>query len=172
MIAGEMKLDVDIAKRVGLFHDIGKALDHTVEGGHALIGADLLKRCGESNEVVNGVAAHHHDVEAINVYSSLVASADAISSARPGARLETTELYIKRLERLEAIANSYAGVKKSYAMHAGREVRVFVEPETVDENEAMLMARNICRQIEDELKYPGQIRLVVIRETRCVEYAR
>ncbi len=172
MLAGEMGLDVSVAKRVGLFHDIGKAVDHEIEGGHAIIGADLLKKAGESAEVVNGVAAHHEDVEASGPYAVLASAADAISGARPGARSETTEIYIKRLERLEGIANSYEGVKKSYAIHAGREVRVFVEPSKVDENEAMLMARNISKQIQDELQYPGQIRIIVIRETRCVEYAK
>jgi ribonuclease Y len=172
LMAAELGLDVEIAKRVGLFHDIGKALDHEVEGGHAIIGGDFLKRCGESADVVNGVAAHHHDVESINCYAALAAAADAISGSRPGARTETTEIYIKRLERLEGIANSYEGVKKSYAIQAGREVRVFVEPARVDDNEASLIARNISKQIHDELQYPGQIRVVVIRETRCVEYAR
>ncbi|MCE9616306.1 MAG: ribonuclease Y [Lentisphaerae bacterium] len=172
MMASELRLDVDVAKRVGLFHDIGKALDHEVEGGHALIGADLLKRCGESLDVVNGVAAHHNDVEAVNVFAALAAAADAISSSRPGARSETTEIYIKRLEKLEAIANSHPGVIKCYAIQAGREVRVFVDPGRVGEGEALQMARHISKQIEDELQYPGQIRIVVIRETRCVEYAR
>jgi ribonuclease Y len=172
MLASEMGLDVNTAKRVGLFHDIGKAVDHEIEGGHAIIGADLLKKAGESAEVINGVAAHHEDVEASGPYALLASAADAISSSRPGARSETTELYIKRLERLEGIANSYEGVKKSYAIQAGREVRVFVEPSKVNDNEAMVMARNVSMQIQDELKYPGQIRIVVIRETRCVEYAR
>jgi ribonuclease Y len=172
MMAGELGLDVGVAKRVGLFHDIGKALDHKVEGPHALIGADLLKRCGESSDVVHGVAAHHNDVEPESLYPILASASDAISGSRPGARSETTEIYIKRLERLEAIANSYEGVKKTYAIHAGREVRVFVEPSKIDENEALMMARNISKQIEDELQFPGEIRVMVIRETRCVEYAR
>ena len=172
MIAGELGLDVGVAKRVGLFHDIGKALDHKVEGPHALIGADLLKRCGESSDVVHGVAAHHNDVDPESLYPILASASDAISGSRPGARSETTEIYIKRLERLEAIAKNYEGVKKSYAIHAGREVRVFVEPSKIDENEALMMARNISKQIEDELQFPGEIRVMVIRETRCVEYAR
>jgi ribonuclease Y len=172
MIAGELGLDVSVAKRVGLFHDIGKALDHKVEGPHALIGADLLRRCGESSDVVHGVAAHHNEVEQESLYPILASASDAISGSRPGARSETTEIYIKRLERIEAIANNYEGVKKSYAVHAGREVRVFVEPSKIDENEALMMARNISKQIEDELQFPGEIRVMVIRETRCVEYAR
>ena len=172
MIAAELRLDTGIAKRVGLFHDIGKALDHQVEGPHAIIGADLLKRCDESSDVVHGVAAHHNDVEPENLYAILASSADAISGSRPGARSENTEIYVKRLERLEAIANNYEGVKKSYAIHAGREVRVFVEPSKIEENEALMMAKHISKQIEDELQYPGEIRIMVIRETRCVEYAR
>ncbi len=172
MMAGEMGLDVSIAKRIGLFHDIGKALDHEVEGGHALIGADLLKRHNESPIVVNGVAAHHDDVEAESVYALLASAADAISSSRLGARSETTEIYLKRLENLERIANSFEGVTKSYAIQAGREVRVLVEPDTIDDNDAMVLARNVSKKIESDLQYPGQIRVTVVRETRCVEYAR
>jgi len=172
MMAAELGLDTGTAKRVGLFHDIGKALDHKVEGPHAIIGANLLKRCDESSDVVHGVAAHHNDVEPENLFAILASSADAISGSRPGARSEKTEIYIKRLERLEAIANNYEGVKKSYAIHAGREVRVFVEPSKIEENEALMMAKHISKQIEDELQYPGEIRVMVIRETRCVEYAR
>jgi len=172
MMAAELDLDTGIAKRVGLFHDIGKALDHEYEGAHAIIGADLLKRGGEAADVVHGVAAHHNDVEPENLYAILASASDAISGSRPGARSETTEIYIKRLERIEAIATNYEGVKKCYAVHAGREVRVFVEPSKIDENEALLIAKNISRQIEDELQYPGEIRVMVIRETRCVEYAR
>jgi len=172
LMAGELGLDTQVARRVGIFHDIGKALDHEVEGGHAMIGADLLKRCGETPEVVNAVAAHHEDVEANTLYATLCSAADAISSSRLGARSETTGLYIKRLEKLEAIANSFEGVEKSYAIQAGREVRVMVEPDKVDDNEAMALARNMCRKIEAELKYPGQIRVTVIRERRCVDYAK
>ncbi|HAS82908.1 MAG TPA: ribonuclease Y [Verrucomicrobia bacterium] len=172
LMAGELGLDPLLAKRVGIFHDIGKALDHEVEGGHATIGADLLKRMGETPEVVNAVAAHHEDVEATTLYAVLCAAADAISSSRVGARSETTGLYIKRLEKLEAIANSFEGVEKSYAIQAGREVRVMVEPDTVDDNAAIVLARNMCRKIEAELKYPGQIRVTVIRERRCIDYAK
>ena len=172
LLAGELGLDVQVAKRVGMFHDIGKALDHEVEGGHAVIGAELLRRCGESAEVVNAVAAHHEDVEAQSVYAALCCAADAMSSSRVGARSETTDLYIKRLEKLEAIANSFPGVEKCFAIQAGREVRVMVEPDQVTDETAMVLARDIARQIESDLKYPGQIRVTVIRERRCIEYAR
>lgn len=172
IMAGELGLDVTLARRIGLFHDIGKAADHEVEGGHAVIGADFLKRHGEAQTVVNAVAAHHEEVEAESLYAVLAAAADAISSSRLGARSETTEIYIKRLEKIEAIANGFEGVSKSYAIHAGREVRVIVEPDKVSDNEAMILARNISKKIEAELQYPGQIRIMVIRETRCVEYAR
>jgi ribonuclease Y len=171
LMAGELGLDVTLAKRIGLFHDIGKALDHEVEGGHAVIGADLLKRHGETQVVINAVAAHHAEVQPESLYAILSSAADAISSSRIGARSETTEIYIKRLEKLEAIANGFAGVNKSYAIQAGREVRVIVEPEKVDDAAAMVMARNISKKIESDLQYPGQIRVTVIRETRCVEFA-
>ncbi|MBN2302764.1 MAG: ribonuclease Y [Lentisphaerae bacterium] len=172
VMAGEMGLDVALAKRIGLFHDIGKSLDHEVEGGHAVIGADLLKRHGEDAIVVNATAAHHEEVPAESLYAVLAAAADAISSSRLGARSETTEIYVKRLEQLEEIANGFEGVKKSYAIQAGREVRVIVDPESVDDNGGMVMARNISKKIEENLQYPGQIRVIVIRETRSVEYAR
>ena len=172
LLAGELGLDVQVAKRVGMFHDIGKALDHEVEGGHAVIGADLLRRCGESPEVVNAVAAHHEDVEGQSVYASLCCAADAMSSSRVGARSETTDLYIKRLEKLEAIAGGFPGVEKCFAIQAGREVRVMVEPDQVTDETAMVLARDIAKQIEADLKYPGQIRVTVIRERRCIDYAR
>lgn len=172
VMAGELDLDVPLAKRIGLFHDIGKSLDHEVEGGHAVIGADLLKRHGEVQVVVNAVAAHHEEVQAESLYAVLAAAADAISSSRVGARSETMEIYVKRLEKLEAIANGFEGVEKSYAIQAGREVRVVVVPEKIDDNNAMVMARNISKKIESDLQYPGQIRVTVIRETRAVEYAR
>jgi ribonucrease Y len=172
VMAGEMGLDVSLARRIGLFHDIGKALDHEVEGGHALIGADLLKRHGEDAVVVNAVAAHHEEVPAESPYAALCSAADAISSSRMGARTETSEIYIKRLEKLEAIANAFAGVKKSYAIQAGREVRLLVDPEKVDDHQAMVLAREVGKKIESDLKYPGQIKIIVIREVRCVEYAR
>jgi ribonuclease Y len=172
MMAGELGLDPAIAKRVGLFHDIGKALDHAIEGSHAIIGADLLRKHGEPAVVYNAVAAHHGEVEAESLYSILATAADAMSASRPGARSETTEIYLKRLEKLEAIAGSFRGVEKSYAMQAGREIRVIVEPTKIDDAEAMQMARNISKQIEQELQYPGQIKVTVVRETRCTEYAR
>ncbi len=172
MMAAELGLDATLARRIGLFHDIGKAVDHEVEGGHAIIGADILKRHSEDQVLVNAVAAHHEEVEPESPYAVLCAAADAISSSRPGARSETTDLYLKRLEKLEAVANSFEGVEKSYAIQAGREVRVLVKPESVDDGAAMLLARNISKKIEESLQYPGQIRVTVIRETRCVEYAR
>jgi len=172
LMAAELGLDPAVARRIGLFHDIGKALDHEVEGGHAIIGADLLRRLGETQEVVNAVAAHHNDVEAHSLYAVLCSAADAMSSSRLGARSETTDLYIKRLEKLEAITNSFEGVEKSYAIQAGREVRVIVRPDKVDDAGSMILARDISKKIENDLQYPGQIRITVIRETRCVEYAK
>jgi ribonuclease Y len=155
-----------------LLHDIGKALDHDVEGSHAAIGADVLRRHGEQAVVINAVAAHHEEAPAESLYAVLASAADAISAARPGARSETTDIYIKRLEKLEAVANGFPGVERSYAIQAGREVRVVVQPEKVNDHDAMIMARNICKKIEGELQYPGQIKVVVVRETRCVEYAK
>lgn len=172
LMAGEMNLDVSMAKRIGLFHDIGKALDHEVEGGHAVIGADLLKRSGEQQIVVNAVASHHEEVERESVYAILCSAADTISSSRLGARSATTGIYVKRLEKLESIAMEFDGVKKSYAIQAGREVRVVVDPGQLDDSDSMVLARNISKKVEEDLKYPGQIRVTVIRETRCVEYAR
>jgi ribonucrease Y len=171
MMAAELGLDQDLAKRIGLLHDIGKAIDHTVEGGHAIIGANLLKKHGESQVVCNAVAAHHEDVEGQSVYAILASAADAISAARPGARSQSTDLYLKRLEQLESIAKQYRGVKECYAIQAGRELRVLVEPSKIDDNETLQMARNISKQIKEHVKYPGTIRVAVIRETRCVEYA-
>ncbi len=172
MMAADLGLDTDIAKRVGLFHDIGKALDHEVEGSHVEIGADLLRRYGESPLVCDAVAKHHEADKGGNIYAVLCSAADTLSASRPGARSETTEIYLKRLEKLEEIANNYRGVEKSFAMQAGREIRVFVEPKRIDDNEAMQLARNIAKEIEEKLEYPGQIKVTVIRETRCIEYAR
>jgi ribonuclease Y len=172
LMAPCLGLDATLAKRIGLLHDIGKAMDHEVEGGHAVIGGDFLRRHGEPPVVVNGVASHHEEVPAESLYAVLTAAADAISGSRPGARCETTEIYIKRLEKLEAIANGFAGVEKSYAIQAGREIRVIVVPEKVDDNASFVMARNISKKIESELQYPGQIKIVVVRETRAVEYAK
>ena len=172
VMAGEMGLDVSIGRRIGLFHDIGKALDHQIQGSHAIIGADLLKRHGETAVVYNAVAAHHGEVAGESAYAPLTTAADAMTASRPGARSETTGFYLQRLEKLEQIANSFRGVLKSYAIQAGREVRVIVAPSKIDDHEAMQMARNISKQIEKEVKYPGQIKVTVVRETRCIEYAR
>lgn len=171
MMAAQLGLDQDIAKRVGLLHDIGKALDHTVEGSHALIGADLLKRHGESQIVCNAVASHHEEVEGASIYAILASAADTISAGRPGARSQTTDVYLKRLEKLEKIAKQFRGVKDCYAIQAGRELRVLVEPTKIDDDETLQMARNISKQIKEKVKYPGKIKVAVIRETRCVEYA-
>jgi ribonuclease Y len=172
VMAGELGLDPAVARRIGMLHDIGKSMDHEVEGGHSAIGAELLKRLNEPDAVVNAVAAHHEDVEARSVYAILCSAADAISGSRPGARSETSGVYVQRLEKLEAIANGYPGVRKSYAMQAGREIRVVVDPQAMDDNEAMILAREVSRRIAAELQFPGQIRVVVIREQRFVEYAR
>jgi ribonuclease Y len=172
MIAVEMGLNQQIAKRIGLFHDIGKAVDHAVEGPHAIIGGDLLRKYDEPAEVCQGVACHHREVEPVTLYGTLANAADAISASRPGARSESMELYLQRLEKLETIANSFAGVEKSYALQAGREIRVIVEPTKLTDGEAMQLARGISKRIESELQYPGQIKVTVIRETRSVEYAK
>ncbi|NCC50467.1 MAG: ribonuclease Y [Spartobacteria bacterium] len=172
MMASELDLDPTIAKRVGLFHDIGKALDHQIEGNHAIIGADLLRKHGEAPVVINAVAAHHGEVVPESLYATLASAADAITASRPGARSETTEIYLKRLVKLEEIATGFRGVEKSFAIQAGREIRVIIEPSKIDDNEAMQMARNIAKQIEADLQYPGQIKVTVIRETRCIEYAK
>lgn len=171
MMASEIGLDAATARRVGLFHDIGKALDHEVEGTHAAIGAALLRKNGEAPEVVAGVEFHHEKTES-SVYAMLCATADAISSARPGARTESTEIYLNRVSRLEEIATAAPGVKKAFAVQAGRELRVIVDPEAVGDAEAKILARDVSRKIQEQVKFPGQIRVVVIRETRCVEYAR
>ena len=171
-MAAELGVDVKLTKRAGLLHDIGKSVDQETEGPHALLGAELAKKYGESKEVINAIAAHHSDVEPETVEAILVQAADAISAARPGARRETLEAYIKRLEKLEEIANSFAGVEKSYAIQAGREIRIMVKPEDVDDLGVLEIARNIAKKVEDELEYPGQIKVNVIRETRVTEYAK
>ena len=171
-IAAELKLDEQKARRIGLFHDIGKAVDHEVEGTHAAIGADLLRKYNENKDVVNAVAAHHCEVEATSIYGILVNACDALSASRPGARSETTELYLKRLEQLETIAKEFPGVDSCFALQAGREVRVVVQPEKVSEAQANNMARDICLRIEKEMNYPGQIKVSIIRETRAVEFAK
>lgn len=172
IMAVELGLDIQTAKRIGLLHDIGKAVDHEVEGPHALIGADLLKRYREAPDIINAVAAHHGDEEAKSVEAVLVQAADAISAARPGARRETLEAYIKRLEKLEEIANSFEGVEKSFAIQAGREIRIIVKPDKIDDALSARIARDIVKRVENELEYPGQIKVVVIRETRVVDYAK
>lgn len=171
-MAAELGADVKLAKRAGLLHDIGKAVDHEVEGTHVQIGTDLAKRYKESLEVTHAIAAHHCDIEPTTVEAVLVQAADAISGARPGARRETLESYIKRLEKLEEIANSFEGVEKSFAIQAGREIRIMVKPESVTDADIIYIARDIVKKIEDELEYPGQIKVNVIRETRSIEYAK
>ncbi len=172
VMASELGLDPVPAKRAGLLHDIGKAIDHEVEGGHAVIGADLARRFGEKQNIVHAIEAHHNDIEPNSVLDVLVQAADAVSAARPGARKETLDAYIKRLEKLEEIANSYEGVERTYAIQAGREVRVMVQPEKVDEATTVVLAHDIANRIENELQYPGQVKVVVIRESRAVGIAK
>jgi ribonuclease Y len=172
VMASELGADVKIAKRAGLLHDIGKAVDHEVEGPHVTIGVDLAKKYKESKEVLHAIAAHHGDIEPQTVEAVLVQAADAISAARPGARRETLEAYIKRLEKLEEIANSFEGIEKSYAIQAGREIRIMVKPELINDDEIVHTAREIVKRVEEELDYPGQIKVNVIRETRAIEYAK
>jgi ribonuclease Y len=165
-------LNANIAKRAGLLHDIGKAVDHEVEGPHAEIGAKLVGKYGERWEIVHAIEAHHGDVEPATIEAVLVQAADAISASRPGARRESLEAYIKRLEKLEKIADSFDGVEKSYAIQAGREVRIIVKPDKIDDVGAARLAREISKRIEEELEYPGQIKVTVVREIRAVGYAK
>lgn len=172
VMADELGLDGSIARRAGFLHDIGKAMDREVEGGHPAIGANYLKRFKESPIILNAVEAHHGDIEADNPYTPLVAAADAISASRPGARRETLERYIKRLEKLEEIGTSFEGVENCYAIQAGREVRVIVNADKIDDEATMKVARDIAAKIEDEMTYPGEIKVTLLREVRCIEYAR
>ncbi len=172
MIAAELGLDEKKAKRIGLFHDLGKAIDHEVEGPHAQIGADFLRKNNEAKDVIHAVAAHHGELEPESCYDILCSACDTLSASRPGARSETTELYLKRLEQLETIAHEFAGVESCFALQAGREVRVMVTPEKISEGEAQVLAKDICSRIEKEMTYPGQIKVTIIRETRSVEYAK
>nr|WP_250214907.1 ribonuclease Y [Acrocarpospora catenulata] len=172
IMASELRLDRDLVKRCALLHDIGKALTHEVEGSHALIGAEIARRYGEHEDVVHAIEAHHNEVEVRTVEAVLTQAADAISGSRPGARRESLEAYVKRLERLEEIAQSYEGVEKVFAMQAGREIRVMVRPDNVDDIQAQVIARDVAKQVEEELTYPGQIRITVVRESRATEFAR
>ena len=172
IIADELGLDSKLAKRAGLLHDIGKSIDHEIEGTHVEIGVDILKRYKENDLVINAVEAHHGDVEPQSLEAVIVMAADAISASRPGARRETLETYIKRLEKLEEIANSFDGVEKSYAIQAGREVRIMVKPENINDDQMTVMAHDVAKRIEDEMEYPGQIKVTVVRESRSIEYAK
>ncbi len=172
VMASELELDFKLARRVGLLHDIGKAVDHQVEGTHAKIGADLAKKFGESNEVVLAIEAHHEETQTNSIYGVLAIAADAVSAARPGARRETLESYIKRLEKLESIAHLFKGVDKAYAIQAGREIRVVVQPDKISDADSIVLARDIRKKIEEGMEYPGQIKVTIIRETRAIEYAK
>ncbi len=172
LMAAELGEDVAVAKRAGLLHDIGKSVDHEIEGSHVSIGVDILRKYKESDEIMNAVEAHHGDVEATSIIAVLVQAADSISAARPGARRETLETYVKRLQKLEEISNSFPEVDKSFAIQAGREVRIMVKPDAVTDDTMILVAREICKKIEAEMEYPGQIKVHIIRETRAVEYAK
>jgi len=172
IIAAELGLNIKQAKRIGLLHDIGKAVDHEIEGPHAIIGSDLAKKYGESSKVVNAIASHHNDIDPQSVLAVIVQAADTLSAARPGARREMLENYIKRIEDLEGVAVSFSGVSKCYAIQAGREIRIMVQSDEVTDEGAIMLARDVTKKIESEISYPGQIKVIVIRETRAVEYAR
>ena len=172
MMASELGINVKSAKRAGLLHDIGKAVDHEIEGSHALIGSDLAKKYGENEDIVHAISAHHDDIKPQTVMAVLVQAADALSAARPGARREMLMTYVKHLKDLENIANSFNGVSKSYAVQAGREVRVIVESKDISDDASVVMSKDIAKKVEESLTYPGQIKVTVIRETRSIEYAK
>jgi ribonuclease Y len=172
LLAAELGADVATAKRAGLLHDLGKAIDHETEGTHVSIGVDIAKRYKESDEVLHAIHAHHGDVEPRTIVACIVLASDAISASRPGARRENIESYIKRLEKLEELTNSFKGVDSSYAIQAGREIRIMVDPDQIDEDQMVLLARDIAKKIEAELEYPGQIKVNLLRETKAIEYAK
>jgi ribonuclease Y len=172
MMAAEVGADAKLAKEAGLLHDIGKAVDHEVEGPHALVGADIARRLGKSPQIVNAIGAHHHEEEPQTVEAILVEAADAISGARPGARRESVERYLKRIQALEEVANSFPGVAESYAIQAGREIRIIVKPEEIDDLAALRLSKDVAKKVEEMLEYPGQIKVTIIRETRAVDYAK
>ena len=172
MIAAEIGADVTLARRAGLLHDIGKSMTHEIEGSHVDIGVDIAKKYKEPEAVIHAIESHHNDVEPRTVIACIVQAADAISAARPGARRENIENYVKRLEKLEEIANSFNGVDKCFAVQAGREIRVMINPDSIDDDGMVIIARDIVKKIEDELDYPGQIKVHVVRETRAIEYAK
>jgi ribonuclease Y len=172
MMAAELGVDVQTAKRAGLLHDLGKAVDHEMEGTHVALGVEFARKYKEREEIIHAIEAHHNDVEPRTIIACLVQAADVISAARPGARRENLENYIKRLEQLETITGSYPGVDKAYAIQAGREVRVMVKPEQVSEDQMVILARDLAKKIEEEMEYPGQIKVHVLRETKVIEYAK
>ena len=172
MMAAELGADVQAAKRAGLLHDLGKSVDHGLEGTHVALGVEFARKYKEKEEIIHAIEAHHNDVEPKTIIACLVQAADAISAARPGARRENLENYIKRLEQLENITGSYPGVDKAFAIQAGREVRVMVKPEMVNEDQMVILARDLAKKIEEEMEYPGQIKVHVLRETKVVEYAK
>ena len=171
-MAAEIGANVELAKRGGLLHDIGKVLVNEIETSHAIVGGEFIKKFGEKQDVINAVMAHHNEVEFETVEAILVQAADAVSASRPGARRETLTAYIKRLENLEEIANSFEGVESSYAIQAGRELRIVINPDKVSDDEATLMSREVAKKIEDTMQYPGQIKVTILRETRAVDYAK
>ena len=172
IMAAELGIDEQLAKRAGLLHDIGKAVDHEMEGSHPQIGAELAKKYNESSMIINAIAAHHEDEEPKGIIAVLIQAADTLSAARPGARKESLENYVKRLGNLEKIGNSFKGVESSYAIQAGREIRIIIEPEKLSENNMGTLAKDIAKKIEEELEYPGQIKVTLIRESRTIEYAK